>query len=272
MNLSVRDTASLLSVSEKTIYRWIKLETIPAYRVQDQYRFNRAEILEWATSRRMNVSSEIFAEPEAAGQPIPSLLTALEAGGVFYRVSGFDKESALREVVELLRLPEEVDRPFLLRVLLAREAIAPTGMGEGIAIPHVRNPVVLHVGRPAITLCFLEQPIDYGALDGKPVNTLFTVISPTTRAHLHLMSKLSLRTARFGRAPGDQGTGIKAGDPSADRPRGTALVTPNAENSNAAAEPVRRVRIRGEWQAGPVDGWSSARIVLRCYGIREPCN
>ena len=34
MNLSVRDTANLLSVSEKTIYRWIKLQTIPAYRVQ----------------------------------------------------------------------------------------------------------------------------------------------------------------------------------------------------------------------------------------------
>ena len=97
----------------------------------------------------------------------------------------------MREVVELLRLPDEVDRPFLLRVLLAREAIAPTAIGEGIAIPHVRNPVVLHVGRPAIALCFLEQPIEYDALDGKPVHTLFTIVSPTTRAHLHLMSKLS---------------------------------------------------------------------------------
>ena len=191
MNLSVRDAANLLSVSEKTIYRWIKLETIPAYRVQDQYRFNRAEILEWATARRIAVLSDILLEPEARDQPIPSLLTALEVGGVFYRVSGGDKESALREVVELLRLPDEVDRPFLLRVLLAREAIAPTAIGEGIAIPHVRNPIVLHVPRPAITLCFLEQPIEYGAMDGKPVNTLFTMISPTTRAHLHLMSTLS---------------------------------------------------------------------------------
>ena len=80
MNLSVRDTANLLAVSEKTIYRWIKLQTIPAYRVQDQYRFNRAEILEWATSRRMNVSSEIFVEPEAAGQPIPSLVDGPRGG------------------------------------------------------------------------------------------------------------------------------------------------------------------------------------------------
>ena len=44
-----------------------------------------------------------------------------------------------------------------------------TAVGDGIAIPHVRNPVVLHVGRPAIALCFLERAIEYGALDGKPV-------------------------------------------------------------------------------------------------------
>src|SRR4051812_21064450 len=206
MNLSVRDTAALLRVSEKTIYRWIKQQSIPAYRVQDQYRFNRAEILEWATSRRLNVSSEIFDEPEAEGQPVPSLLDALEAGGVFYRVSGEDKEGALREVVELLRLPDEVDRGFLLRVLLAREAIASTAIGDGLAIPHVRNPVVLHVGRPSLALCFLERPIEYGALDGMPVQTLFTIISPTTRAHLRLMSKLSfvLRDPRVRRVVREQ--------------------------------------------------------------------
>jgi PTS system nitrogen regulatory IIA component len=202
VNLSVRDTARLLEVSEKTIYRWIKQQTIPAYRVQEQYRFNRAEILEWATSRRLSVSSEIFAEPEAAGQPVPSLVEALEAGGVHYRVSGGDKESVFREVVQLLRLPEEVDRAFLLRVLLAREALAPTAVGQGIGVPHVRNPVVLHMGRPVLSLCFLDQPIDYGALDGLPVHTLFTIISPTTRAHLHLMAKLAflLRVAEVQQA------------------------------------------------------------------------
>jgi PTS system nitrogen regulatory IIA component len=191
VNLSVRETARLLSVSEKTIYRWIKQQSIPAYRVQDQYRFNRVEILEWATSRRLNVSSEIFEEPEAAVQSVPSLVEALEAGGVHFRVSGFDKASALGEVVQLLRLPAEVDREFLLRVLLAREAMASTAVGDGIAIPHVRNPVVLHIDRPAIALSFLDQPIEYGALDGQPVHTLFMIISPTTRAHLHLLSKLS---------------------------------------------------------------------------------
>src|SRR5205809_699805 len=191
MQLGVRDVSKLLNVSEKTIYRWVGQGILPAYRVNEQYRFNRAELLEWATSRKMNVSAAVFDEPESNSTPIPGLVEALQAGGIFYRLSGADKEGALRAVVETLRLPEEVDREFLVRVLLAREALESTGIGDGIAIPHVRNPIVLHVTRPLITLCFLEHAVDFGAIDGKPVSIVFSLISPTVRAHLRLLSRLS---------------------------------------------------------------------------------
>jgi len=190
MQLSVKDAASLLNVSEKTIYRWIKQETIPAYRINEQFRFNRAELLEWATSRRIQVSPDIFQEGEPSKMPLPALSDALKAGGVAYRVGGNDKPSVLRAVVDILNLPEEVDREFLYQVLLARETLGSTGIGDGIAIPHVRNPVVLHVSKPTVTLCFLEHPIDFKAIDGQPVDTLFTLVSPTVRAHLHLLSRL----------------------------------------------------------------------------------
>ena len=189
MKVTVRDAAQLLSVTEKTIYRWIKQGVIPAYQVNDQYRFNRAELLEWATSRKINVSPDIFAEPEGSETP-PPLSEALRAGGVHYRVGGADKAAVLRSAVDLMQLPEEVDREFLYQVLLARETLGSTGIGEGIAIPHVRNPIVLHLSRPMVTLSFLEHPVDFGALDGQPVTTLFTLISPTVRAHLYLLSRL----------------------------------------------------------------------------------
>ena len=191
MRLTVRDAANLLKVSEKTVYRWINQRTVPAYLVNGQYRFIQAELLEWATSRRIPVSVDLLTEPESSGTPCPELVEAMEAGGVFYRVEGHDRESALRALVDFMRLPDEVDRDFLLRVLIAREALGSTGVGDGIAIPHVRNPIVLHVPRPSITLCFLEQPIEFGAIDGQPVRVLFAVISPTIRAHLHLMSRLA---------------------------------------------------------------------------------
>jgi PTS system nitrogen regulatory IIA component len=190
MKLAVKDAARLLNVSEKTIYRWIADGKIPAHQIGDQYRFNRAELLEWATAQRIHVSPEILSEPETNGVQMPSLVEALRSGGIHYRLGGRDKPSVLRSVVDVLQLPEEVDRQFLFDVLLAREALGSTGIGEGIAIPHVRNPIVLHLPRPMITLSFLDHAIDFGSLDGQPVRTLFTIISPTVRAHLHMLSRL----------------------------------------------------------------------------------
>ena len=115
MQLSVKDAARLLNLSEKTIYRWIKQESIPVYRINEQLRFNRAELLEWATSRRIQVSPEIFIEPERSQSPLPSLTEALRGGGVAYRLGGCDKPSVLRALIDVIKLPEEVDREFLFQ-------------------------------------------------------------------------------------------------------------------------------------------------------------
>lgn len=199
MKLTVKGVSELLDVSEKTVYRWLGAGRLPGYRLRGQYRFHRAEILEWATANRLNVPARTLHEVPDPNDPLPTLAEALQTGGIFYRIGGGDKESALRGAVEVLRLPDEVDREFLLQALLAREQLASTGVGDGIAIAHARNPVVLHVDRPVLALCFLEQPVDFGALDHEPVRALFALVSPSARAHLHLLSRLSfaLRDPRF---------------------------------------------------------------------------
>jgi nitrogen PTS system EIIA component len=199
MKLTVRDVSELLDVSEKTVYRWINDGKLPGYRMSGQYRFSRAEILEWATANKLNVSLGALQEAENPEETLPTLPDALQVGGIFYRIAGADVAAALRNVVEVVRLPDEVDREFLFQVLLAREQLASTGIGDGIAIPHPRNPLVLHVEKPLVWLCFLEHPIDFKALDARPVQALFTVISPSVRGHLHLLSRLSfaLRDAEF---------------------------------------------------------------------------
>jgi nitrogen PTS system EIIA component len=199
MQIDVKEAARLLSVSEKTIYRWIRQGDLPAYRIGDLYRFNRTELLEWATARRVGVSPEIFADGSSEAGILPGIEEAIKAGGIHYRVAGATKADVLAAVVDLMQLPEEVDRKFLLDVILARESLGSTGFGGGIAIPHVRNPIVLHIPRPMITLCFLDSPVEFDAIDGKPVHTLFTLVSPTVRAHLHLLSRLTfgLRLPQF---------------------------------------------------------------------------
>jgi PTS system nitrogen regulatory IIA component len=190
MKLTVRDAARMLNVEESVVYRWIREEGIPVHRVNDHYRFHRAELLEWATSRGIRVSSEQFRGSVRKGTEQPRLSDALETGGVHYGVAGSDRRSVLRAVVKVMPIEEE-DRDLVYDFLVAREALGSTGVGDGIAIPHVRNPVVLHVPHPAITLCFLAKPVEFAAIDGRPVDTIFSLVSRTIRSHLYLLSRLS---------------------------------------------------------------------------------
>lgn len=208
MQLGVRDVARILNVPEKSIYRWIEQGQLPAHKVNDQYRFNRAELLEWANAQQINVAPEMFAELEDDADKMPDLADAIESGGIFYQLPGEDKETVLRSVVNVMNMPPDMDRELLLRVLLARESLASTGIGDGIAIPHVRTPIVLSVNQPAVCLCFLAHPVDFEAIDDLPVHTLFTLVSPTVRIHLYLLSRLAsaLRDPGFKEVVARRGT------------------------------------------------------------------
>ena len=199
MKLTIRDAAELLGVAEKTIYGWVQSKGLPAYKMNEEVRFNRSELLEWATAEGVDVSPRLFQDTGSLTLERPSIREALARGGVHAGVEGASPEETIRSVVRRLPLPPEVDREALLAVLLAREALGSTAIGDGIAIPHVRNPIVLEVDRPIVSLCYLVEPVDFGALDGQPVRALFTLVTTTIRTHLHLLSRLShlLRDERF---------------------------------------------------------------------------
>jgi len=191
MLLEPPEAAQALNVDEKTVIRWIRKDHLPAELFQGDYRINPVDLLEWATERGIKVNPALYKMKDLDNCPLPALSQALDAGGVHCGVPGSDTETVLRNVVTLLNLPAEVDPDFILQVLLAREAMGTTAIGDGIAIPHVRNPILVQLPVPKIALCFLSQPVDFAALDGKPVQILFTIISPTIRMHLHLLSKLA---------------------------------------------------------------------------------
>jgi PTS system nitrogen regulatory IIA component len=190
MELTVRDLTEMFGVSEARITRWVKREQLPAQRVAGQFRFNRFEVLEWAIAHQITVPSDRLAPPVDAPLDV-SLADALEAGGVHYKLPGEDQEASFRAVVSRLPLPEDFDREHLLGLFVAREALGSTAIGDGIAIPHARRPIVLHVPRSLVTLCFLKHPIAYQAPDGKPVRILFSVVSPTVPAHVQLLARLA---------------------------------------------------------------------------------
>jgi PTS system nitrogen regulatory IIA component len=197
MKLGVREAAGLLSVSESEIYRWVKDGDIPCHIVNHQPMFSRAELLEWATAHRLPLSTELFDD----GGSI-SLASAIERGGTHDHVGGHDRESVLGAVVATLPILDPGERELVLAVMLAREKEASTAIGGGVAIPHVRAPLVFAGSASAAAVCYLERPVPFNAIDGAPVHVVFAMMTPTIRVHLQLLSRLSLalHDAAFKRA------------------------------------------------------------------------
>lgn len=209
MQLTVREVATLLNSPEESVYRWIESGEMPASRIHDQYRINRSELLEWATSKRIPVAPDLFHESDDADH-IPSVSGCLARGGVFHDVPGATRSEVLREVVQHLPLSEG-DRDLLRELLLARGAAATVAVGRGVAIPHVRKPIVLADDEPELTLSYLKTPLDFEAPDREPVFALFLLVCPTVRLHLQMLAKLArllreplFREALSSRAPGDR--------------------------------------------------------------------
>jgi PTS system nitrogen regulatory IIA component len=197
MQLNVRDAARLLRVSTKTIYRWLSDGKIPGYRVNSSFRFDRAELVEWATATQMSPAPALLQEPVDL-EPLPTFEQALDYGGITYRVEGGDRDAALRAVVRTLRV-DESERDLVFEALRAREELAPTTIGDGIALPHLRNPLRFHFRKPSVALCFLEHPIDWHAPDGEPVHVLLVVTGSTVRQvlRLHSQTYFALRQEPF---------------------------------------------------------------------------
>ncbi|MEX2561371.1 MAG: helix-turn-helix domain-containing protein, partial [Pirellulales bacterium] len=130
MQLSVREVARMMQVSERVVYRWVTDESLPAQLVAGQYRFNRAELFEWAAIRKITPPADLVQPLAGGANGAESLAAALETGGVLYDVDGNDKPAVLRTVVERMPLAKDIDRPLILDLLLARESVGSTAVGD----------------------------------------------------------------------------------------------------------------------------------------------
>ena len=190
MQITVREAAAYFDVDEATVRRWIAERDLPVHRVTERLHLNAIEVWEWAVARGIPVSRSLLDEARRKPEEVPALGRLLRAGGVHRDLEGSDKPTILGNIVARLPLPAEIDRGHLLAILEAREAMGSTGVGDGIAIPHVRNPILLHVSEPQISLFLLRHPVDFDSIDQQPVHSVFMVISPSIPAHLRILAQL----------------------------------------------------------------------------------
>jgi len=193
MNLKLKEVVDMLQVSEKTIYRWIKDGKIPCYRINHQYRFHSDEIEEWIDAGKNSRSCKIQKREvlDVSLKEELSFSNALKNGGIYYRIASPDMNTALSNAMDLINIPKGLKRGALLELLIKREVMAPTSVGNGIAFPHPREQVVPNMGNECFSICFLDTPIVGYALDSCPIHTLIIILSATAETHLKTLSRLS---------------------------------------------------------------------------------
>jgi PTS system nitrogen regulatory IIA component len=193
MDLKIKDVAELLSVSETTIRRWLSEGKIPAYRLHHQYRFSRIEIEDWMMSCRLDQQGEDKEEPvEGArkGMHQFSLYRAMHRGEVLTDLSSDTKETIIAEVMSRVAKTLGMDADVMTEMLIDREKMMPTALSNGTAVPHTRD-FLLKKPFDVVVVASLKTPIDWGALDGKKVHTLFFLFASDDKRHLNLLAKLA---------------------------------------------------------------------------------
>jgi PTS system nitrogen regulatory IIA component len=185
--IGVREMATNMGVSEKTIYRMLNDNQFPfAVKIGGQWRFRADSVEKWLTSQ-----SEAGSPRQSADYGI-TLSAALLNGSVLYRIHGANRDEALDELLSTLPRTSDFNSRNFKFSILDREALAPSSLA-GIACmsPSVEHPVF--VDRSLIILAYLEQPTDFKAMDSVPAEIVFLILP----ANLQEMAILRTRLQRL---------------------------------------------------------------------------
>jgi PTS system nitrogen regulatory IIA component len=119
------------------------------------------------------------------------ITTFLQREFIIEELQAETKEEVLAELAALLTGADKTgERDEMVNVLMARERLGSTGIGDGIAIPHGKmrslDNLIIAIGRSS-------KGIDFNAMDGKPVHLFFLLMAPENSAgqHLKVLARIS---------------------------------------------------------------------------------
>jgi len=119
------------------------------------------------------------------------IMDFLNPDAVTAGIKATTKKEVVRELVDLLVNTGEIkNKEELVRVLLARETLGSTGIGQGIGIPHGKS---AHVKKLIAAFGLSKQGVDFESLDGEPTHIFFLLVAPEESAgpHLKALARIS---------------------------------------------------------------------------------
>ena len=207
MILTLKELAEHLKVNERTILRMLKCGQIDGKKIGGQWRFNGSQIdnvfFPSAASPKGAVDLKDDATPKGDADPVSlseisrsqigiPVSRTMDTSRMLMELRGTDPISVIEELTSPRIFNDLVlDTRDLQATCTARENLCSTAVGNGIAVPHPRDPISTLQLPGCIVYGFSKKGVDFGAADGKPVHMFFLCCSQTIDLHLHLMGALA---------------------------------------------------------------------------------
>lgn len=193
MILTLKELADYLRVNERTILRMLNGGQLKGTKIGGQWRFNSSQIDSLFFPMEQGANEEVLNEISSSAARMPMPLNRIIADNqVLLDLHGTTVDQVIKELAKPSIFSGLVmDLPEFQKRLLEREKLLSTGVGEGIAIPHPRDPdtslrkiAIMVYGRSA-------AGVDFGAFDHKPVHHFFLLCCQSIELHLQLMASLA---------------------------------------------------------------------------------
>lgn len=172
--MTIQEVAKYLKVSERTVYEWAQKAEIPCGKLGTSWRFKRSEVDKWINARLDNTVSSYNLNDEI------KIKNILDPNRVILLKSN-NKEDALKELIETFDLPNKEE---ITVNIFKREELMSTGIGLGIAVPHVRLP---SINKLMIAIGIQGEGIaDYDSIDDNSVSIIIMILAGKDQHALHI--------------------------------------------------------------------------------------
>ncbi|MCH2207358.1 MAG: PTS sugar transporter subunit IIA [Lentisphaerales bacterium] len=182
--MTIKEVSEYLRVSERTVLDWAQKGEIPCGKLGSSWRFKSDEIKKWLDDRLSSAPPTAY--------PRIKLEMILNPNSIQVVKESLTKENVLNSMVDNISDVFELkNREEFRTAIFHREELMSTGIGLGIAVPHVRLKNIEHISMGAM---LVKQGVDdYDALDGQPVKLIFMIIANEAQHvdYLKFLSALS---------------------------------------------------------------------------------
>lgn len=195
-HMTIDELARHLGMDARLVKRWAERGKLPGAMVSGQWRFNRAQMLDWLQREMHSLDREHIQNLERATSDgnqecLVGGLLANEA--IDMALPARSRASVLRELVRLAERTGLVyDAAGVLQAVLEREELCSTALPKGIALPHPRRPLPYATAEPLVCLARVPAGIPFGAPDGRLTDLFVFVCSHEERQHLCVLARLAL--------------------------------------------------------------------------------